>query len=179
VYVPPPQPYQPQPCGPVRAEGCANGVRFGFKDVGFYPDIAACVGMWTVPGLYTPGPPGAPTASNLCAPGWHICQTAAEVAQRTRGRGCADAVTCPGEYAFYATLQSGPGYAQCAAQGTNDVFGCGNLGARPAASCAPLDRFSHNNCSALPQPWSCYGETQELMTVTKNGMGGGGVLCCR
>jgi hypothetical protein len=62
---------------------------------------------------------------------------------------------------------------------SNDVFGCGSLGAAPAASCAPLDRFSHNDCNALLPPWACSGGTVEASNIVKSGLGYGGVVCCR
>ncbi|MBL8784355.1 MAG: hypothetical protein JNJ59_05595 [Deltaproteobacteria bacterium] len=137
--------------------------------------------------------------SDLCADGWHVCSSSGDVAAHSP-TGCQGA-TQPGAQAFYVVRQSGTGCAQCAT-GTavggacnspyscisgcapnvflsNDVFGCGSLGAAPAASCAPLDRFSHNDCNALLPPWACSGGTVEASNIVKSGLGYGGVVCCR
>jgi hypothetical protein len=64
--------------------------------------------------------------------------------------------------------------------GANDVFGCGNLGATPAESCSPLNRFSHDFCSQLMAPWTRGGDSQnEANNVTTAGADAGGVLCCK
>ncbi len=138
------------------------------------------------------------SATDLCSEGWHICATSAEVAAKSP-TGCEGAA--PFQAAFYATRQSGTGCAQCAT-GTltggacnnpascmsgcssnvflsNDVFGCGSMGATPASSCAPLNVFSHNNCAMLQAPWACSGNTIEAANIAKSGPEFGGVLCCR
>jgi hypothetical protein len=139
-------------------------------------------------------------SSNLCARGWHICN-GGEVLPRTANVGClATADYPPGT--FYAAAVSGTGCGICALRaGTvtgslctavscavgctetgdlnNDFFGCGSLGAGTVGACDGLNRFSHNNCSALTAPWACGGASQESRTVTKSGPAAGGVLCCR
>lgn len=91
---------------PTCASGCADGTREGFLN---YPDIAGCLGAWTVPGLW-PFSTAASACSqvaihnsaqpacnrqagnngslssgqdcnvaDLCSAGWHVCDTAAEV----------------------------------------------------------------------------------------------------
>jgi len=169
-----------QPTANVRSasSGCSDGTRDGFNDAQLYPDIAACAGAWTDPGLAARATTRRSSAAALCAKGWHVCATSSEVAERTKGRGCADAAPSKAPV-FFATLESGPGYAHCEGEGSNDIFGCGTLGATPAKDCGVLNRFSHNNCSALASPWSCSGNTTEVLTVTKPGSEGGGVLCCR
>ncbi|MCH9687364.1 MAG: hypothetical protein K0V04_38375, partial [Deltaproteobacteria bacterium] len=145
--------------------GCADGQREGFVDPVHHPGIAACAGGWTEPGLVPVPPPtcqrlggddtvnpgGAGcSAADLCAEGWHVCETAIEVAARTN-QGCADMVA-PG---FFAIAQSGPGNAQCG-EGLNDLFGCGTLGSPlDSASCNPLDHFSGPGCEDLPSTWNC------------------------
>ncbi len=184
------------PEAPPPAPGCADGTREGFLDGSTYPDLAACSGGFSLPGIVSPGGPrcgrqAGNTGANpggvgcavddLCAEGWHVCATAAEVGARTR-TGCLDAVPISAiEPLFFATRQSGPGYAQCG-PGSNDVFGCGNLGGPPAPSCAPLNAFGNDHCSLLAAPWACSGGGDGLLeaqTVVKLGPAKGGVLCCR
>jgi hypothetical protein len=173
--------------------GCADGTREAFASLAEFPDIAACAGGWSVPGLLAVASPACgreagnaspnPTGSgcnvaDLCQVGWHVCATAAEVAARTAGAGCAGAAA--GQDAFYAVRQSGPGGAECGV-GANDLFGCGDQGASPdMASCAPLDRFSGDLCAELPLTWQCGQDGgDEANAVTKIASEGGGVLCCR
>lgn len=194
--------------------GCADGAREAFRDVAAYPRIAACAGGFDVPGLaqdlapvcargggddgHNPAGRGC-AAEDLCAVGWHVCRSAAEVSARSPD-GCVgshDAATA----SFFATRQSSSGCARCAtgddptcgsndcrvgcaqtAETTNDVFGCGTLGNAPDPStCGPLDRFGDNLCDALRAPWRCEGDpagVREALRVTKPGPEAGGVLCC-
>jgi hypothetical protein len=211
--VPPPPPLDAAPdVTPVDLHGCADGTREAFRAFAAYPDIAGCAGAFSVPGI---APFAAPScgrkagndgalpdgqgcrAVDLCAPGFHVCAGAAEVAKRSPD-GCKGALDADPE-SFFATGQSGPGCAVCAtgtdpgcgnddcvagcaqtASTTNDLFGCGTAGAMPdPASCAPLDVFSNNECAELPSSWSCPNDVQELLVVTKTASFGGGVLCCR
>src|SRR5688572_30174879 len=128
-----PEPTAPEPLAaePAKDTGCAAGSRDGFKDLELYPKIAACAGAWTEPGLQAPAAAKSSSAAALCAPGWHICTTIDEVAARTNDRGCEDAAPSPDAPMFFATLESGPGYGHCKGEGTNDIFGCGSLGAKP------------------------------------------------
>jgi choice-of-anchor A domain-containing protein len=146
--------------------------------------------------------------ADLCAPGWHVCLDANDVA-RASGSGCSGA-TQPGDSPLlFLTRQSSSGCSQCAtgsrtdaacssatcAPGclqtehiSNDVFGCGNYGAatNPTA-CNPLDRFSHNMCSFIAgQGWSCNepGPADdsglcETFTIKHSNPSTGGVVCCR
>ncbi|TNF23333.1 MAG: DUF11 domain-containing protein, partial [Deltaproteobacteria bacterium] len=166
---------------------------------------------------------------DLCAPGWHICDGPNDVTIRTNGLGCADAVaadypnfgtgplgvggdgaqlTVPPGGAFFMTQASGSGSGVCDDQVNgvpvyfNDVFGCGNLGATPTSSCAPLNRFGHNLCSGLQTligqnndnpatdfgyataatwAWDCPGSGyNEANQVTKRFPDQqGGVICCK
>ena len=91
-------------------------------DLAKHPFIAACSGGFQVPGLLSelqptcgqtggddgPNPTGIGcSAWDLCASGWHVCKTAAEVQQLSPG-GCGDAAP-GGDSLFFATRQSGPG----------------------------------------------------------------------
>lgn len=194
--------------------GCADGARESFRDDARYPRIAGCAGGFDVAGLAREegpacgrraGDDGANPngrgcrADDLCAAGWHVCRSSAEVAARSPN-GCGGAADAP-PASFFATRQSGPGCRQCAtgaaencgsndcggncaptAAMSNDLFGCGTLGSAPdPTSCGVLDRFSDNLCSGLQSPWRCDGDaagTRETEFVVKPGPGAGGVLCC-
>ena len=177
----------------VSAAGCADGEREGFVDLAAQPDVAGCAGGFTEPGLRIAAAPACGrgagddginpdgvgcNASDLCAAGWQVCASAAAVAAASASGTCEGLV--PDDVPlFFATRQSGPGGAECG-DGANDLFGCGTLGAAPAASCAPLDRFSNDLCVDLGAPWSCGADgLAEADTVTKPGPTAGGVLCCR
>jgi hypothetical protein len=165
--------------------GCSDGQREGY--IGS-PNIAACSGGWSVPGVTVASPscnhnagddsanPAGTGCSvaDLCEVGWHVCAGSAEVVSKS------DGLNCNGDLlGFFATRQSGPGWAICGA-GNNDLFGCGSIGATPGPSCGVLNRFSNDLCINLGAPWSCGSDGyQEAANVTKNGSAGGGVLCCR
>ncbi|HET7499392.1 MAG TPA: hypothetical protein VFK02_00255 [Kofleriaceae bacterium] len=144
--------------------------------------------------------------ADLCALGWHVCTGADDVALSS-ATGCNGAAESEEPQLFFATRQSSSGCGQCAtgdsvpcdsascaagclqtAATSNDFFGCGNFGAvMPILDCGPLDRFSNNLCTGLPDsPWSCNAATTaddngecEAYTVTKSDVSFGGVLCCR
>jgi hypothetical protein len=194
--------------------GCADGQRDAFRELARYPAIAACAGGFTRAGLSReasptcargagddgPNPVGAGcNATDLCAPGWHICRSAADVAAHSPD-GCAG-VADAAPSSFFATRQTGPGCGHCATGGdpacgsndcrpgcaqtaatSNDIFGCGSLGDAPQpTSCGSLDRFSNNLCGALRPPWRCDGDPaglRESDLVVKPGADAGGVLCC-
>ncbi|MEP7120516.1 MAG: putative metal-binding motif-containing protein [Byssovorax sp.] len=195
--------------------GCSDGTREGFLDAAKYPKIAGCSGGFSVPGLigalastcaHAAGnsggnPSGAGCgAADLCAVGFHVCSSAADVAASSP-TGCTGAAASPG--LFFATSQSSTGCNACAlgndanpavctgcscapdckqtALTTNDLYGCGSLGSS-LSSCGGLDRASDNFCNALGPPWSCQvpgsAGCDEAAVVTKPGSAGGGVLCC-
>jgi hypothetical protein len=115
---------------------------------------------------------------DLCAAGFHLCANNTEVAAKS-STGCTGAVagTAP---EFYVTAQPGIGQAKCGATGTDDLFGCGTMGAPPNIDCAPLMQWSGNQCKNLVAPWSCAAQqSTEALVVVKPGSTGGGVLCCR
>jgi hypothetical protein len=176
------------------ASGCADGAREGYAVAGRYATIAACAGAWSVPGLKGPDVPSCSRAAgddgakadgdgcaayDLCAAGWHVCLTSAEVAGHAGVDGCEDAVDASSsDPVFFATAQSGNGSNACAATGADDIFGCGNVGSTIVQGCEPLDRGSGNDCLEIGAPWSCPSSTAEAATVTKSGSLRGGVLCC-
>jgi hypothetical protein len=174
--------------------GCSDGTREAFVSAVIFPNIAACAGGWSIPGLGTTTTPACgrgsgnsssnPTGkgcsvADLCQVGWHVCETPADVATKSAGAGCA-AAGITGQNAFFAVRQSGSGNAACGV-GENDLFGCGDVGLAPdPATCTPLDRFSNDLCVALPPTWACGPNgTDELNNVTKTASDGGGALCCR
>jgi hypothetical protein len=196
--------------------GCADGTREAFRDVLTYPDIAGCAGAFTVPGINVETAPSCEraagndganvmgngcAASDLCAAGFHVCRSAADVGAHSRN-GCSGANDAPSG-TFFATRQSGPGCSQCATGDdpgcdsdscragcaqtptmANDIFGCGTMGKMiTSLSCAPLTRASDDLCRALPSSWHCRGGgatavKREAAVVAKPESTGGGVLCC-
>jgi hypothetical protein len=188
---------------PATIVGCADGVREGLLDLATYPAIAACEGGWQVQGLlsnaaHTPacarggGNQGAQpdgegcSAADLCAAGWHVCESAAEVT--SKGGKCADAVLpASGRKVFYATRQTGDdncntsGSSGAGSNGDNLVHGCGNFALVSSNRCLPLNADLHDDdCTANP-PWRCTGTNNrtEISIVTKPGSALGGVLCCK
>ncbi|MCK6550510.1 PKD domain-containing protein [Myxococcota bacterium] len=209
--------------------GCADGQREGYLSLTQYPNIAACSGGWSVPGIHASNPGTAPSCgvatfdtvnpacnrgagddgtnpngagcnvADLCGVGWHVCNTGNDVLARSP-TGCVGS-TVSGDSMFWATRQSTTGCGVCAngastgpqcnsgscvggclqtAAISNDVFGCGTIGAGGFA-CGPLDRFSHDGCSALGAPWTCSdgGGYCEAYRLRKTDASRGGVLCCR
>ncbi len=183
-----------------RDAGCADGERELFTDVTRFPDVAGCSGGFSVPGVTTDGsraprcaraggddgvnPVGAGcSVEDLCAEGWQVCASAAEVA----ARGVTECDTSATGPAIWITRQgSGPGFpSDCVDGGTNNLVGCGPRlvdagfpGAVPA-SCAPLDAiWIWRDCEAVGV-WSCNSTSAEPTVVTKGGPDHGGVLCCR
>ncbi|MEM9461631.1 MAG: hypothetical protein AAGF11_46140 [Myxococcota bacterium] len=176
--------------GPLPDVGCADGEREALLDDAMYPDIAACAGGWSFPGVVTntpmcdrmggddgPVPSGEGCAiDDLCAPGWHLCQSAMEVSDA----GVADCAALEWDGSFFATRQSGSGKDTCGPVGTNDVFGCGDIGLTAITGCAPLNRSTGNGCVELEEPWGCNAElNSEAEFLLKESPDLGGALCCR
>ena len=160
---------------PSAPAGCDSGVRDGFVDRKRFPRIAACAGSWDEPGLVSGSSPNESTAGALCAEGWHICTSVAEVERRSGGQGCAGAGLGEGE--FFAILEGASKPPPCFTRGAVGVLGCGALGAPAADACAPMNRVSNPGCSALSAPWACQ-KGSELWSIVKPEHAGGGVLCC-
>jgi hypothetical protein len=187
---------------PISSAGCADGTREGFTSIATYPDLAACAGGWQIPGLIGPGttipacerragddgarPDGQGcSVADLCAEGWHVCESAHEFS--TKATDCGDALPpAGGMLVFYGTRQRGPDKTCDPANltGTNNVYGCGNFGSPAMAACAPFKTMIRDaDCKANP-PWMCVDgpidyNVSELLGVTKPGAAHGGVLCCR
>jgi hypothetical protein len=188
--------------GPVSDVGCADGEREAYLDEAAEPNIAACAGGFSVPGTVTAaslspacgrqgGDDGANPAGSgcsvedLCAAGWHVCESSADVASHAETGACPD-FDLLADFQFYLTRQAQtPNGNECAAFGaTNNVVGCGNMGDYLLFDpCAPLDRrLRWFDCSASAT-WSCGADNSasqlEAELVVKSGAPQGGVLCCR
>jgi hypothetical protein len=152
---------------PVDLHGCADGTREAFLDIFAYPDIAACSGGFSLPGIVPFQPPACGrqggndgphpsgqgcNAADLCAAGFHVCESAGAVSKHSP-TGCAGAQEGPPQ-TFFITGQSGTGCGVCA---TGSMPGCGadtcELG------CAQNDKttndvFGCGNAGDAPDP-SC------------------------
>jgi hypothetical protein len=173
--------------------GCADGTREQLMSTSTYPSIAACDGAWDVPGIVTETAPACGraagndgsnrmghgcNATDLCAEGWHVCRDRLDV----NASACDQLVNAPG--VLYATRQRGAQFGSCSQAvlpDANNVYGCGGLGATPAAllNCAPLNRVIGAADMVCPAAWGCGSNAQtEGDNITK-GLDGGGVLCCK
>jgi hypothetical protein len=184
--------------GPGSVMGCSDGTREGYVSTQRFPDIAACAGGWEVAGLADPltrtptcerqgGNNGTLadgfgcTVTDLCAEGWHVCESAQEVVEL--GTNCDDAIpsTTPG-FVFFVTRQRAFGLVCLSGNnlGTTNLHGCGNAGVLDDNSCAPFTVMLRDlDCTLFP-PWSCASTlVREFEAVTKRGSTRGGVLCCR
>jgi hypothetical protein len=104
-------------------------------------------------------------------------------ASRQSSNGCGQCATGPRSASDCNSAACTGGCAQTAAT-SNDVFGCGNIGATAGlVGCGPIDRFSHNLGSALAGTnWRFNDDGSglcEAYAVVHTGAGYGGVLCCR
>lgn len=189
----------PQEMRIVSAIGCADGTREGFLSLNRYPGIAACSGGWTEPGLSTtasmvpqcenrggnsgPYPNGGTcSAADLCAVGWHVCESANEAERHSDD--CDDAVEpANGSPIFFATRQPSATSGCSSNMGDSNIIGCGNIGGQPSSGCGPLNARLDNEDCARYRPWLCGDDemsvSTELRLVTKPGSTRGGVLCCR
>jgi hypothetical protein len=193
--VPPPDAH------PISIAGCADGTREGLIQLAKFPDVAACSGGWTVPGFLAPEtltpqcgraagndgdrPDGdGCSVADLCAEGWHVCESAHEFAAKATN--CDLAFPGGAVKMFFATRQRGP-MTTCDPtneMGTNNVYGCGNFGSTAMTACAPFMHMLRDyDCKANP-PWMCMDgpinyNVNELGDMTKPGSDHGGVLCCR
>ena len=187
---------------PISAIGCADGTREGLTQLAKFPDVAACSGGWTIPGFLAPEtrtPQCNRAAGNdsertdgegcsvadLCAEGWHVCESAHEFAMKATN--CDLAFPGGAIKMFFATRQRGP-VSTCDPaneDGTNNIYGCGNFGSNAPTICAPFMHMLRDVDCKANRPWMCEnGPTTntsdtELVDVTKPGSDHGGVLCCR
>ncbi len=175
--------------------GCADGEREAFVDMSQWPDVAGCSGGFDHPGVAAgeglartcggmagddaqdPSGKGC-SAVDLCADGWHVCGSAAELAMASGGRGCD-----PAAQGFYATRQAQQNDSCQGPPAVDNLVGCGTLGGNaPPDRCAPLERVLRREDCDSTQTWHCGTESnqaEEARLVTKGGPGEGGVICCR
>jgi hypothetical protein len=143
--------------------GCADST----LDHQFAVDMVGCDGAWTTPGIGSTG------AEALCAAGWHVCTSVAEVS----ALGLSGCPEMPPN-TFYSTRQSGQ-TGTCNPTDDNDVWGCGSAG--QSNSCGPLNRMfgiDFNTDHSLSE-WHMGDLWHEASTVTKATTGQGGVMCCK
>ena len=124
--------------------------------------------------------------ADLCADGWHVCESAHELAAKATN--CDEAFPGGAVKMFFASRQRGIDQpVTCDPKnetGTNNVYGCGNFGSNALAACAPFMHMLRDyDCQNNP-PWICANgppntSNNELDDVTKPGPDHGGVLCCR
>ncbi len=172
--------------------GCSGG----FSVPGVLVGLAPSCGQTAGNDSQNPNGNGC-SAADLCSEGFVVCESAAAVAARAPA-GCSGITSEP--ETFFITRQTGtgcgicalgssfdPACEQCSCAGgcapsdtmANDVFGCGTVGDF-AGGCDVLDRFSNDQCQALPATWTCFGNScGEALAVSKTGPGNGGALCCR
>jgi len=181
--------------------GCSDGTREGFRDFGAWQNIAGCAGAFTQPGVIgsptllpacelqagdsSGNPSGAGcNAADLCAQHWHLCRSAADVADHSPTRDCEGSVPA-GEPRFFLVGAGASAMGICSPdpEAANDLHGCGGFGQPESDGCAPLSRrMGFADCQATSGVWSCGGvddSLREATVVTKPGIALGGVLCCR
>jgi hypothetical protein len=173
--------------------GCADDTREGYEGEA---KIAACQGGFSVVGI-TSSQSQAPacgrqagndssnpagqgcSVEDLCAQGWHVCRSAAEV------QASASTAACPASSGvlFWLTRQAEDANGLCADVGSNNLVGCGVGAGRGApAGCAPLNtELRYTDCQVL-SAWECGTSTEanfEADFVQKPNQAEGGVLCCK
>ncbi|MFO0624558.1 MAG: hypothetical protein U0325_03000 [Polyangiales bacterium] len=161
--------------------GCADGTREAFTDRARFPNIAACSGAWSLPGIF-PAIPATTVAacetsgnssttapangsncasSNLCARGWHICN-GGEVLPRTSNLGCAATTDYPTS-TFYAAAVSGTGCGRCALR-SGPVTGAACTSTSCAIGCTESGDLNNDffGCGTLGAvtPGTCDGLTR-------------------
>src|SRR5450432_633381 len=186
--------------------GCSDGTREGYLDESKYPNIAACAGAWAEPGLAsmasrTPqcdrraGNDGDKddgrgcSVADLCASGWHVCETGKAVLAAAGLTGCADALApfANNQPVFFVSRQRAVGLDcdDTTQTGANNVYGCGNIGsAADKASCAPFTHMLRDSDCQVEPPWVCADgpvstASTEYNVVTKETSAHGGALCCK
>jgi len=186
--------------------GCSDTTREGYLDESKYPNIAACAGAWAEPGLAsmasrTPqcdrraGNDGDKddgrgcSVADLCASGWHVCETGKAVLAAAGLTGCADALApfANNQPVFFVSRQRAVGLDcdDTTQTGANNVYGCGNIGsAADKASCAPFTHMLRDSDCQVEPPWVCADgpvstASTEYNVVTKETSAHGGALCCK
>ncbi|HEY3237587.1 MAG TPA: hypothetical protein VGJ84_22900 [Polyangiaceae bacterium] len=179
--------------------GCADQTREGFFDS---PGIAACAGGWQIPGSAlsltinpqcmrqagnsSNNPTGVGcTVEDLCAMGWHVCTTPADVAgHTTNGAGCSALGNAA--QGLFITRMSWDFNLGCEQTDHNNLVGCAAGGTLDMSgswtSCDPLNAgWTWHQCAcASIAGWCCSATSGSLEgdSVIKAGPDYGGVLCC-
>ncbi|MEM1033936.1 MAG: hypothetical protein AAGN82_26610, partial [Myxococcota bacterium] len=176
----------PGGAAPIDPIGCADGTRELFEAQLVHPDIAGCDGAFQVPGVTTSAsfsPQCNRTAGNdgtnpmgvgcsvadLCAEGWRVCASAADVQANSGTTLCESPF---GDDRFYLTRQVQNTQSNCINGGDdNNITGCGNFGTMSdVASCFPLNRtLRFVDCNTVAG-WSCgtgANQFSEASVVTK------------
>lgn len=182
--------------------GCSDGTAEAlFATSG----LAACAGAWLVPGVVEETEPTCNRAAgnssenasgegcsvaDLCAPGWHVCRDASDVAGHGGEEVCSNLQPPEpdgGELFMYVSRQRGGGadLPTCDPDGTedgrgDDVWGCGTLGVE-TGDCKPLDHHMglEGEVGGCEEPFDCGSDpAAEGLYVTKRTPSGGGALCC-
>lgn len=187
--------------------GCSDGTREYFRNVEEFPNIAGCAGHFDIAGLIDEdGKPKGPScnresgndipqiplhpcsASDLCEPGWKICDSTDLMLISSGGRFCDSSghLDVPVGSFFAAAVETSLNSARCSDSVSlqGGIVGCGNLNRGSYCSAdfnqGVFDSLLHSNCSNLSE-WNCQtGSTlNPLLLITKNLSDRGGVLCCR
>jgi hypothetical protein len=172
--------------GPPAVVGCADGRREAFLDTALYPDIAGCLATWNGTVDLRAAPVGVAcgdglvactTAADACAPGWHPCGAAGDVAElrsAASGEQCAYA----GSGAFVAAMShcngSTSGVCDYVDQ-PGETAGCAASGWCSEAVCCGSD--CHGGIckdGVWPSQTSIFSGCRSVPASAV-----GGVLCCR
>ncbi len=133
--------------------GCSDGTREGFVNIGTYPGVAGCAGAFSIPGVLSTttvpacsraaGNNGANAAgtgcniADLCGVGWHVCRNPAELV-KFAPLGCDS--TIPNTL-FFASRQSSTGCNACA---TGVTLGGTCNSSSCTAGCAQVDTIAND-----------------------------------
>ena len=146
-------------------------------------------------------------AEDLCEAGWHICLDANDI-RAANSSACGGATVAGDSARFFVSRQATTGCGVCAdgtgtgsncnsascaggcantASTTNDVYGCGNIGAGGSCSGSSMV-WTGNLCDVLePHGWNCNDPSTsaddsglcETYTMLHTNPATGGVVCCR
>jgi hypothetical protein len=176
--------------------GCSDASREGYTNLTTYPNIASCSGAWSIAGLGTtrscaisgddaPDPSGAGCAAvDICAAGWHICATTAELTANTGGANCGtDAASGVTFFASRAPTRNDSVHCNSGTLVQENIVGCGTVGQGTGSSCL-YSRWLNQSCSSIGylvggvKVWQCT-DGPEIGNVVKTDPTIGGVLCCK
>ena len=157
-----------------RETGCADRTREGLTDLKLWPRIAVCTGEWS-------GMVGGPSASAICAAGWHVC-TGDDM--RTGGVTFADATAFDGCFAFDSSNDCGTCHATClGATAGSELYG--KCAESATDFSGPSMHGIGRGCALQPAETSCLsggGRVNAQVGGERNGCrqfeGIDGVACC-